>query len=98
MVPTLQPGDIVFLGTFPYDIGDVIMWCNNQLNCVLHRLVEIEGDAVITKGDANPLPDPPVSREMVRYKLLFSLPSYIWIPLYLGILGVSYWYEKKRFS
>ncbi len=98
MAPTMNPGDLVILLKTGFDVGDVVMWCNTQWSCIVHRLVEFENGFVITKGDANTLTDPPVPIEMVKYKVVIHLPSPIWIPLYAALLIIAYKIDKRRES
>ena len=43
-------------------------------NLVVHRIIEINGQAVTTKGDANNTADNPVSISAVKGKVLFCIP------------------------
>lgn len=66
MEPTLEVGDVVLvkLGV-PVDlpVGSVVAFRLNS-TIVVHRLVGLEGEKLVTKGDSNPEPDPfPVYRE-----------------------------------
>ena len=71
MAPTLSPGDLVIIYTSDFEEGDIVLWCNELLSCRLHRVIKIWDGLVQTKGDANDVPDPPVPREWVRYRMLF---------------------------
>lgn len=63
MQPTFSSGDLVFVGPpnrlFVDDIkpDSIIMYQHNEA-LVTHRVVAIEGDALVTKGDAMEDPDP----------------------------------------
>src|SRR3989344_5093155 len=56
MWPELKRGDLVFIkGINSKDevqLGDIIVY-KNQVGFTIHRIVKINGDTVITKGDAN---------------------------------------------
>lgn len=85
MKPTYEIGDML-LGVAPYikgyGPGDVVVWCQDRwgTGCVAHRVVELDHDSLTTKGDANMLSDLPVSRSLVYYVVLSSIPRVAWIP------------------
>ena len=80
MKPSMNPGDMAILVKGEYSEGDVVLWCTNMFNCVLHRVISLSDGNVVTKGDANSVPDPPIPRSLVKYKVLVNIPFYIWIP------------------
>ena len=91
MEPTLHYGDlIVLVRAEPRDlrVGDIVLWCRGPTSCVVHRLVAVHGGTAITKGDANPVPDPPVPLEAVRYRVAARIPreAYV-VPLATGIIA-----------
>jgi len=63
MLPTLEGGDLVVIQNVPFDsihIGDIIVYnnlCSTQGESVIHRVVAINGNGFITKGDNNPFTD-----------------------------------------
>jgi len=87
MEPTLFIGDLVFSVKGNYTVGDIVVVEGvNRVNCIVHRVVEVSERSVTTKGDANPGPDPPVSRERVLYKVVFVVPRLLWVPPFLAML------------
>jgi len=46
MEPTLSVGDLVILRWADPEIGDIVLWCNTLMNCVLHRVVEVGEDYI----------------------------------------------------
>ncbi|RLF66993.1 MAG: signal peptidase I [Thermoplasmata archaeon] len=88
MEPTLKVGDIVILRKVTRDeiqIGDIIAYRLHG-NVVIHRVVNITGETIVTKGDANAAPDP----WEVSFKDVIGAPG-IRIP-YLGwiFIVISY--------
>jgi len=88
MEPTLKVGDIVILKKVTRDeiqIGDIIAYRLHG-NVVIHRVVNITGETIVTKGDANAAPDP----WEVSFKDVIGVPG-IRIP-YLGwiFIAISY--------
>ena len=88
MEPTLKVGDIVILRKVTRDeiqIGDIIAYRLHG-NVIIHRVVNITGETIVTKGDANAAPDP----WEVSFKDVIGAPG-IRIP-YLGwiFIAISY--------
>ncbi len=65
-----------------YEVGDVIFFfaeINGQFHGISHRIVVIDGEEIITKGDNNNFLDSPMTKkniicailEMPRYKVIF---------------------------
>ena len=65
MLPSIAPGEPVSVecGLVP-EIGDVVMFLRDD-QIGVHRLVAHCCDALVTWGDANPLPDFPIDTERV---------------------------------
>lgn len=70
MLPTLREGDEVLLETASsVSVGDVVVVRSPvRRGTLLHRVARIEGGHVVTRGDACPFDDPPVSRSQVLYR------------------------------
>jgi len=86
MVPTIEPGDMVIVYGKHVKIGDIVVWCTGPLYCVVHRLVGVRDGLIITKGDANPVPDNPVPVSRLKGRVVAIVPRYVWIPLLLSAL------------
>lgn len=97
MEPTIRVGDVVVVqrGT-PYGVGDVIMWCSSPFYCVVHRVIELGSTYVITKGDANPVPDLPISLSSVVGKVVAVIPREALLVTVVLIVGAQVW--RKRHS
>ncbi len=97
MRPTLDIGDLAIL-VRDSDVGegDIVLWCRNNLDCILHRVYQINSTYVITKGDANEVPDPPIPIDRIEYKAVLTLPSYIWIPFIIASLYLIVKYEDRE--
>lgn len=91
MQPTLYPGDIVLAISGSFKEGDIVIWCTSPIYCVAHRVEKISGNIVYTKGDANPIEDPPISANMVIYRVIGKIPNYLWLtPLLCILIYLSY--------
>lgn len=76
MEPTLSVNDLVFVAEKEsYEEGDVVVFQKNG-HLVIHRIVSIEGDVVVTQGDANNVEDAPIQLANIRGKLVFSIPMF----------------------
>ena len=69
MAPAFQPGDLLLAIPFQAEnlrVGDIIVW-ESQGQLVAHRIYEISGASMWTKGDNMPAPDQtPVTKESYR--------------------------------
>ena len=69
MWPVLKEGDLVFIqGVNKSDlkVGDIVVYKNsNSAGFTIHRIVKLEEDDLVTKGDANFTEDEPVSYDQV---------------------------------
>lgn len=74
MEPELSAGDLVIVGDGgPIEAGDVVVYQDGGV-LVVHRVVEIDGDLMVTKGDANNVADAPVAVSAVKGEMLASIP------------------------
>lgn len=77
MQPTFEAGDVaVVRPATAYAVGDVIAYRNDDLSrIVLHRVVEVRGDTLVTQGDANEWTDSHHPRhDQVLGRLWLHLP------------------------
>lgn len=78
MRPTLDIGDIALVRVGKptnLSVGDIIAFRLNS-TIVIHRVVGVKGEKLVTKGDANPEPDPfQVSRESLIGVVVGSIPK-----------------------
>lgn len=93
MWPVLNEGDLVFVqgvsGKADLKIGDVIVYRNKVNNTfTIHRIVKMNDDTVVTKGDANFTEDAPASyKDVVGKALVLFGEKPFHIP-YLGSITV----------
>lgn len=74
MEPVLHTNDLVFVSEQDsYDVGDIVVYQEGNM-LVIHRITNIDGDKVITKGDANNVADDPISMEDIKAKYSFRIP------------------------
>ncbi len=82
MEPTLFENDTVeIMSADSVEINDVVLFCLDN-KYVLHRVVDIFGDLIITKGDNNTFMDHPISKSRIIGKLknnsktIFTMPEF----------------------
>jgi len=99
MLPTYRTGDLV-LGVAAYlagyRVGDIVVWYTTYTYGVIHRVFNISDSYVITKGDSNPIPDPPVPKEWIRYVAVLRIPRELWIPVVVGLAGLYFYISWGR--
>lgn len=110
MATTIEKGDIVLvkIGQDELKKNDIITYKNDNA-IITHRIIEIDGDSIIAKGDNNNTEDAPIEKEDVIGKVIFIVNNVeIWkkvfsdksviIPIFitviLFIILVSY--KEKR--
>lgn len=79
MTPTLNVGDIILVKKeLSYQEKDVITFKTDD-GTLTHRIVKINGDEIITKGDANSSADKPITEGVIEGKLVRKLGIVTWI-------------------
>ncbi|MCH5299096.1 MAG: signal peptidase I [Ruminococcus sp.] len=74
MEPTLSVNDLVFVkAQDTYETGDIVVYQDEGL-LVIHRIIAIDENEIITQGDANNTADQPVDISLVKGKAIASLP------------------------
>ncbi|MBE6972007.1 MAG: signal peptidase I [Ruminococcaceae bacterium] len=74
MEPALSIDDlIVVCRTQDVAMGDIVVYQDGNI-LVVHRIVNIDGDRVITRGDANNVADDPIGRDAIKGVVVFRIP------------------------
>ena len=110
MAPAFEVGDLlIYQSVKKYQIGDMVAFQDKENDLVTHRIVEIDGDVVVTKGDANPIEDEPIEYNDIYGKVILIIPKVgniimflqkptavvILLLLLVGGLEWNYYLEKK---
>ena len=79
MEPAIATGSVswvwFFRGTDHLQEKDILAFERSDGEIVLHRIVKITEEGIVTKGDANDTVDPAMVKEQqIRGKVLFSIP------------------------
>lgn len=74
MEPAISVDDLIVVKAADgYEAGDVVVYQTGYL-LVVHRIVEIDEDSVITRGDANNVNDEPVEPTRIKGKVIARIP------------------------
>lgn len=90
MWPELKKGDLILIKGIEskedINIGDIIVYTNVK-GFTIHRVIEMNADSLVTKGDANNVKDAPIKYEEVIGKTLTINNKPFRIP-FLGKIGL----------
>ena len=74
MEPTLSVDDLILVKEQEsYSLGDVVVF-QDVGSLVVHRIVHMEDDTIITQGDANNVSDAPIPFSAVKGRVILSIP------------------------
>lgn len=75
MLPTIKIGDVVIVKiTNEVDVNDIIVYIDED-NIITHRLIEKDGEKIITRGDANNSEDKPIEENMIIGEVVKIIPQ-----------------------
>lgn len=109
MSGTIEIGDIIVVKlTQEVSENDIITYEKDQI-LITHRIIEKQGDILITKGDANNVADEPITTDEVVgkvvyifknieiWKQVFKTPEvYILVIITLVLFGITVSIEEKK--
>ena len=81
MSPYLEPGDVII--SKKYDGGDLVAGkdgdvvtyygnVNGQTEMITHRVIEIDGDEIVTQGDFNNTSDSPITKNDIEAVMVYK--------------------------
>ena len=74
MEPVLSVNDLVIIKEEEnYQQGDIVVYQSEDM-LVIHRIMEINGETAITKGDANEVDDPEIETKQIKGKMVTHIP------------------------
>ena len=105
MEPELSVDDfLIVVPADTYEVGDVVVF-QNQRTAIVHRIVAINGDEIITRGDANTSDDDPITLANIKGKVAFVVPfvgviiNLIKTPIgTLLLIGLAVWLLEASFK
>ena len=75
MEPTFSKDDLIIVKKKDsFDIGDIVVYQSND-SLVVHRVVYMDGDMVVTKGDANNIEDASFDKIAIKGVVIGCIPS-----------------------
>lgn len=75
MEPIFSKDDLIFVKkTDNINIGDIVVYQSND-SLVVHRVVSIDGDMVVTKGDANNIEDSSFDKSAIKGVVVGCVPK-----------------------
>ena len=108
MESRLSVNDLVIIkATDSFEVNDIVLYQDGN-SLVIHRIIEIDGDTVTTKGDANNVADKPIHKNQIKGVLVFDIarlgavvnilkqPVSVFIILAAALLLMELSYRKEK--
>ena len=75
MEPTISQGDLILIRAEEgYEVDDIVVYQSGNIS-VVHRVVSIDEETVVTKGDANNSSDEPFPVEAIKGEVFAAVPK-----------------------
>lgn len=105
MEPELSVDDLLIVKPADtYEVGDVVVY-QTQRTAIVHRIVSINGEEIITRGDANSGDDEPITLANIKGKVVCAIPfvglivNLIKTPVgTILLLGLAVWLLEASFK
>lgn len=93
MEPAISAGDLLIIREqSEYNVNDVITYQWGNSLCT-HRIVAMEGNTIVTQGDANNAVDEPIDASLVEGKVVFRIPGFgnfiLFLKTPMGLLVIA---------
>lgn len=73
MEPTIQPGEMIIIKeTDNYKSNDIITYREDKNFLVTHRIIRVNEEGIVTKGDNNNIEDKEIKKEQILGKVIFQ--------------------------
>ena len=74
MEPEISKGDLLIIREVDeLNENDIVVF-EDKSSLVVHRIIEMQDEKIITKGDANNVADEPIEKSLVRGKVILWIP------------------------
>lgn len=74
MEPELRVNDLILVQKRDdYQTGDVVVY-QSYGSLIVHRIIAVTEEEVVTQGDANPVADPPIERRAIKGVVVGRVP------------------------
>ena len=105
MEPELSVDDLLIVAAKDsYEVGDVVVF-QTQRTAVVHRIIAINGEEIITRGDANTADDEPITLANIKGRVVCAIPFVGYVvhliktPIgTLILLGLAFWLLEASFK
>ena len=105
MEPELSVDDLLIVAPADtYEVGDVVVF-QNQRTAIVHRIVAINGEEIITRGDANTSDDEPITLANIKGRVVCAIPfvgliiNLIKTPVgTILLIGLAVWLLESSFK
>ncbi len=75
MEPALGINDVIIVReTDHYEVGDVVVYQSGD-TLIVHRVIAMDGETVVTQGDANNVADAPIEISVIKGKVIAHAPG-----------------------
>ena len=75
MEPAIMVDELIIVkAEDSYEVGDVVVYQSGSM-MVVHRIMDMDGERVITRGDANNMDDSPVELTQIKGKVIYHIPK-----------------------
>lgn len=75
MEPTLRVNDVILVReTGSYEVGDIVVYQSGR-TLIVHRIIEKDGERIITQGDANNTADAPIEISAIKGEVIAHIPA-----------------------
>ncbi len=75
MEPELSVDDLVLIKRArELEVGQIVVYQTETDSLTVHRIIKISGDTIITQGDANNIPDDPITKDMIQGEVFLTIP------------------------
>ena len=75
MEPTIMTDELIIVqAADSYQPDDIVVYQTGKI-LVVHRIVEMDGESVITRGDANNVEDEPIALNQIKGRVIAHIPG-----------------------
>ena len=74
MEPKMSKGDLIIVKEVKSVKVDDIVVYDTGYELIVHRIIEIDGEKIVTQGDANPSPDDAITKKDIKGKVVCTIP------------------------
>lgn len=76
MEPTIMADDLILVAEQEnYQVGQIVVYQSGSI-LVVHRIIQMDGDTVITQGDANLAADDPMDVSVIKGQVIAIIPFF----------------------